>query len=46
MAGCASLSRPTMGYYGLEKADVLACIAYGVEMTWERMVEIPLEAQG
>ena len=33
-------------YTGLEEADVLACIAYGAEMARERMVEIPLEAQG
>jgi uncharacterized protein (DUF433 family) len=33
-------------YPGLEEADVLACIAYGAEMTRERYVDIPLEAQG
>lgn len=30
-------------YPGIEKADVLACIAYGAEMSRERYVEIPLE---
>ena len=30
-------------YPGLEEMDVLACIAYGAEMTRERYVEIPLE---
>jgi uncharacterized protein (DUF433 family) len=32
-------------YPGLEEADILACIAYGAEMTRERIVEIPLESQ-
>jgi len=30
-------------YPGLEGADVLACIAYGAEMSRERYVDIPLE---
>lgn len=30
-------------YPGLEEADVLACIAYGSEMTRERYVAMPLE---
>lgn len=30
-------------YPGLEEADILACIAYGAEMSRERYVEIPLE---
>ncbi len=29
-------------YPGLEEADVLACIAYGAEMSRERYIEIPL----
>ena len=29
-------------YPGLEKADVLACIAYGAEMSRERYFEIPV----
>ena len=28
-------------YPGLNKADVLACIAYGAEMARERYIEIP-----
>ncbi len=28
-------------YPGLEKEDVLACIAYGAEMSRERYIEIP-----
>jgi uncharacterized protein (DUF433 family) len=31
-------------YPGLEEADILACIAYGAEMSRERYVEIPTEA--
>jgi len=31
-------------YPGLEEEDILACIAYGSEMSRERYVEIPLEA--
>lgn len=30
-------------YPGVEKADILACIAYGAEMSRERYVDIPLE---
>ena len=30
-------------YPGLEEADVLACLAYGAEMSRERYVEVPLE---
>jgi uncharacterized protein (DUF433 family) len=30
---------------GLEEADILACIAYGAEMSRERFVEIPAESQ-
>lgn len=29
-------------YPGLEEADILACIAYGAEMSRERYIEIPL----
>ncbi len=31
-------------YPGLEEADVLACIAYGAEMSRERYVELPAES--
>ena len=31
-------------YPGVEEADVLACIAYGAEMSRERYVDVPLEA--
>ena len=29
--------------YDLEDADILACIAYGAEMSRERYLEIPIE---
>lgn len=32
-------------YPGLEEPDVLACIAYGAEMSRERFVEIPMETK-
>ena len=32
-------------YPGLEEADILACIAYGAEMSRERLVEIPVETK-
>jgi len=31
-----------MSEYGLEEADVMACIAYGAEMSRERFVDVPL----
>jgi uncharacterized protein (DUF433 family) len=31
-------------YPGLHQADILACIAYGAEMSRERYVELPVEA--
>ncbi len=31
-------------YPGIEEADVLACIAYGAEVSRERYVDVPLEA--
>lgn len=30
-------------YPGIEEADVLACVAYGAEMSRERYVDIPIE---
>ena len=32
-----------MGEYELEREDVLACIAYGAEMSRERYIDIPVE---
>lgn len=31
-------------YPGIEEADVLACIAYGTEMSRERRVDVALDA--
>ena len=33
-------------YPGIEEADVLACIAYGAEMSRERYVDVSLETSG
>jgi uncharacterized protein (DUF433 family) len=33
-----------MKEYDLEREDVLACIAYGAEMSRERYIDIPVEA--
>ncbi len=30
-------------YPGLEEADILACIAYGAEMSRERYIELPVK---
>jgi uncharacterized protein (DUF433 family) len=30
---------------GLEHADILACIAYGAEMSRERYIEVPVETK-
>ena len=30
-------------YPGVEEADVLACIAYGAEMSRERYIDIPMK---
>ena len=38
--GC-SIQQVVAEYPGLEEADVLACIAYGAEMSREHYVEIP-----
>jgi len=32
-----------MKEYDLKEADILACIAYGAEMSRERYVDIPVE---
>jgi uncharacterized protein (DUF433 family) len=42
LADGASVKEILANYPGLEEADVLACIAYGAEMSRERYVEVPL----
>jgi uncharacterized protein (DUF433 family) len=32
-------------YPQLEEADILACLAYGADMSRERFVDVPLEAK-
>jgi len=33
-------------YPGIEEADILACLAYGAEMSRERYVDMPVEVRG
>ena len=42
LAGGMSTREIQENYPGLEEADILACIAYGAEMSRERVVDIPL----
>ena len=32
-------------YPQLEEADIMACLAYGAEMSRERFIDVPLEAK-
>jgi uncharacterized protein (DUF433 family) len=43
LAAGASMQEILENYPGLEEADILACIAYGAEMSRERYVDIPLQ---
>ncbi len=43
LAGGMSVEE-VMEEYDLQRDDVLACIAYGAEMSRERYVDIPVEA--
>ena len=38
-------AREVMGEYGLEEADIPACIAYGAETAREHYVEIPADGR-
>ena len=40
LAGAMTIQEILQEYPGLEEADILACIAYGAEMSRERYVEI------
>jgi uncharacterized protein (DUF433 family) len=44
LADQVSMAEILQNYPGLVEADILACIAYGSEMSRERFVDIPLEA--
>jgi uncharacterized protein (DUF433 family) len=41
LASGSSMAQILVDYPGLEEADILACIAYGAEMSRERFVDIP-----
>jgi uncharacterized protein (DUF433 family) len=45
LANGASVEDILQDYPQLEEADILACIAYGAEMSRERFVDIPLQAR-
>lgn len=45
LAAGVSVREILLDYPGLAEEDVLACIAYGAEMSRERYVPIPLEAR-
>lgn len=42
LAGGMTVAEILDNYPGMETADVLACIAYGAEMSRERYVDIPV----
>lgn len=44
LASGMSVEEVLQEYPDLSRDDILACIAYGAEMSRERYVEIPLEA--
>ena len=43
LASGATIAQILADYPGLEEADVLACLAYGAEMSRERFVDIPVK---
>jgi len=45
LAGGWTAEEVLRNYPGLEPADILACIAYGAEMSRERYVAIPLDGK-
>lgn len=45
LAGGATIEELLEEYPGLEREDILACFAYGAEMTRDCFVEIPLKTQ-
>ncbi len=45
LASGMSVKEIIQDYPDLKEADILACIAYGAEMTRERYIDIPLEAE-
>jgi uncharacterized protein (DUF433 family) len=45
LANGASVEDILQDYPQLQEADIMACIAYGAEMSRERFVDIPLQAR-
>jgi uncharacterized protein (DUF433 family) len=45
LAGGETIETILEEYPGLEREDILACIAYGAEMTRDNYVEIPIGVQ-
>jgi uncharacterized protein (DUF433 family) len=45
LANGASVEDILQDYPQLEEPDIMACIAYGAEMSRERFVDIPLESR-
>lgn len=45
LANGATVEDILQDYPQLEEADIMACIAYGAEMSRERSVDIPLQAK-
>ena len=45
LAGGATIEELLEEYPGLEREDILACIAYGAEMTRDSYSEIPVKIQ-
>jgi uncharacterized protein (DUF433 family) len=45
LAGGATIEELLEEYPGLEREDILACIAYGAEMARDSYSEIPVEIQ-
>jgi uncharacterized protein (DUF433 family) len=44
LASGMTMKKVLKEYPDLEEADIFACLAYGAEMTRERYVDIPFEA--
>lgn len=45
LANGVSVEEVLRDYPQLEEADIMACIAYGAEMSRERFVDIPLQSK-
>jgi uncharacterized protein (DUF433 family) len=43
LASGSTIAQILADHPGLEEADILACLAYGAEMSRERFVEIPVQ---